>query len=113
MQHFAQTVFELGQTVPENEAIDPKSYCPGKTAVTNAMKEISTNYHQRFVEDLNQGKLRYGGAVNESKLSVFFLDEALLVVKFEMRVRKTPPRGTAQKCLVASRQVAVRLRIGC
>ncbi len=42
LNHFARTLFEMGQTVPANERIDPWSYLPGRTAITNAVKDISS-----------------------------------------------------------------------
>ncbi len=63
MRHFAQTVFELDQTAPANENIDTKSYLPGRTAVPNAFKEQSKESRRKFLELVQNGTLRYGGAV--------------------------------------------------
>ena len=62
MRSFAKTIFELGQKVPANELIDPKSYLPGRTAVTTAVKELRDESRQNFIAQMHSGKLRYGGA---------------------------------------------------
>ena len=43
MRCFAQTIFELGQTVPVNERIDLRPYYPERTAVSKAVKDISSS----------------------------------------------------------------------
>ena len=62
MRPFAKTIFEMGQTVPENEKIDPSSYLPGRIAVANAVKEISDSLRKKFMDDVQRGLLKYGGA---------------------------------------------------
>ena len=63
MHHFAQTIFEMGQSVPENEIIDLKSYLPGRTAVTNAVNDLSYECRQDFTSELRKGSLQYGGSI--------------------------------------------------
>ena len=63
MHHFAQTIFEMGQSVPENGTIDPKSYIPGRTAISNAVKGLSSKPRQDFVSELRKGSLQYGGPI--------------------------------------------------
>ena len=41
MRQFSNTIFELGQTIPVSERINPKCYLPGQTAVTSVVGEIS------------------------------------------------------------------------
>ena len=62
MKDFAQSIFEMGQSVPENEKIDPKSYLPGRTAVTSAVKELSEQLRSNFTSEVQNGLLEYGGA---------------------------------------------------
>ncbi len=38
---FAKALFELGQTVPVHENVEPISYLPGQTAVMTAVKELA------------------------------------------------------------------------
>ncbi len=63
MRHFAKTNFKPGQTVPVNEKIDSKSYLPGGTAVTSAIKELANKMRKRLLIDTEEGMLRYGRAV--------------------------------------------------
>ncbi len=63
MRHFAQTIFETGQSAPANEKIYPKSYLPGRYAVTSAVREISNKYRREFITELKNGTLQYGGAI--------------------------------------------------
>ncbi len=63
MHNFAQTIFEMGQSVPANEKMDLKSYFPGRTATTNAVKDISTKYRLRFINEMKKGSLKYGGEI--------------------------------------------------
>ena len=53
----------MGQSVPENETINPRSYLPGRTAVTNAVKDLSHKCRQDFVSELRKGSLQHGGAI--------------------------------------------------
>ncbi len=69
MRHFAQPIFEMGQS-SVNEKIDPKSYLPGRDAVTNAVKDLSDNLRQKLARDMQKGLLRLGDA--------FTVDEAHL-----------------------------------
>ena len=50
MRYLVRTIFEMGQSVPENKTFDSKSYLPGRTAVTKAVKDLSHKYRQ----DLHQ-----------------------------------------------------------
>ena len=63
MRHFPKTIFEMGQTVSENEEIDPKSCLPGRTAVTIAEKEISDSLRKKLTADVQGGSLKYGGSI--------------------------------------------------
>ena len=63
MAHFTKTIFELGQYVPVNEEIDPKSYLPSKPTVTNAVRDLSLPLRELFKANLDTGPLRFGGAV--------------------------------------------------
>ena len=63
MKNFAQTIFEMTQTVPANKKIDPKSYLPGRNAVTSAVRETSDSLRHKFITDRRNGLLRFGGAV--------------------------------------------------
>ena len=60
IRYFAQAIFEMGHTVPESERIDPKSYLPGRTAVTNAVRDLPASLRTKFVADMKQGLLKYG-----------------------------------------------------
>ena len=60
MREFARAIFEMGQTVPSHEKIDPKSYLPGRTAVTCAVKELSESLRAKFVLEMKNGPLRFG-----------------------------------------------------
>ncbi len=62
-RYFAKTIFELRQTVPTNEKIDSVSYLPGRTAVTSALKELTYKMRKRLLIDIEEGMIRYGGAV--------------------------------------------------
>ena len=62
LRHFAKSMFELGQTVQENEKIDPESCLSGSTAITSAFKCLSSNLRQKFVVDVQNGCLRFGEA---------------------------------------------------
>ena len=57
MKHFAQITFEMGKTVPENEKIDPKSYWPGRIALTSA-EQLRSN----FTSEVQNGFLQCAGA---------------------------------------------------
>ena len=63
MAHFTKTIFELGQSVPVNEEIDPKSYLPSRTTVINAVHVLSLSFRKLFRANLNTDPLRFGGAV--------------------------------------------------
>ena len=63
MHNFAQTVFEMGQSVLENENIDPKSYLSGRTGVKNAVKDFSHKYRHDFASELRKGSLQHGVAI--------------------------------------------------
>ena len=63
LRHFAKSIFELGQTVSENEKIDPKSYLLGRTDVTSAVKDLSNNLRQKYFSDVQNSYLRFGGAI--------------------------------------------------
>ena len=63
MRIFAQSIFEMGQSVPANESIDPSGYLPGRTAVTIAVGDISKNLRIKFVTEKKYGLLQFGGAV--------------------------------------------------
>ena len=39
----------MGQTIPENEKIDPRSYLPGRNAVTGAVNEISDSFGKKLM----------------------------------------------------------------
>ena len=64
MQQFAKTIFELGQTVPVSERMNPKCYLLGRTAVTFAVGEISKSLRQKFAVQIESKCLKYGGAVS-------------------------------------------------
>ena len=53
----------MGQSVTENEKIDPKSYMPGRTAIINAVKDLSDRYRQNFIKEQEKESLQYGGAI--------------------------------------------------
>ncbi len=40
-RHFAQAIFEMGQTIPINVKIYTKFYLAGRTAVTCALKDLT------------------------------------------------------------------------
>ena len=63
MHHFAKAIFEMGQTVPENEKIDMRSYLSGRTAVTRSVKKISYSIHKEFMADVQGGLLKCRGAI--------------------------------------------------
>lgn len=46
MAHFAQTLFELGQTVPVNQSINPKYYLLGRNSDTSAFDQIADSLRQ-------------------------------------------------------------------
>ena len=60
---FAKSIFEMGQSIFANESIDPSGYLPGRTAVTNAVHDISNNLRTKFVAEKKYGRLQFGGAV--------------------------------------------------
>ena len=49
MQNFPKSIFKLSQSVPANEKNDTSDYLPGRTAVTNAIRDISNNLRTKFV----------------------------------------------------------------
>ena len=63
MRQFAKNIFEMCQTVPENEKIAPRSYLPGRTAATSPVKEISDSLRNKFVSDVQGSLVKYGGAI--------------------------------------------------
>ena len=62
MKQFVQIIFEIGQTVTENEKMDPKSYLRGRTAVTSAIKELSEQLRSNFTYEVQNRLLQYVGA---------------------------------------------------
>ena len=64
MAHLTRTIFELEQSVPVNEEIDPKSYLLSKTTVTNANHDLSLSICELFKANLDKGPLRFGGTVS-------------------------------------------------
>ena len=63
MRHFAQTIFETGQSVPENEPFERKSYQPRCTDETKAVKDLSHKYGQDLASEFRKGSLQYSGAI--------------------------------------------------
>ena len=63
MHHLAHSVFEMGQYELENETIDPKSDLPGRTAVTNALKDLGYKHRQYFASELRNGSLQYSAPI--------------------------------------------------
>ena len=64
MIKFAKALFELGQTVPVQEDVEPMSYSPGQTAVTTAVKELAHSSRKQFLKEMTDGCLKNGGAVS-------------------------------------------------
>ena len=60
--------FEMGQSVPENKPLDPKSLLPGHTVVTNAVKDFGHKYRQYFSSELRKRSLQYDGAIKTDVL---------------------------------------------
>ena len=48
MRMFAKSIFEMDQSFPVNENIDPSGYFPRRTADTNAVHDISNNLRTKF-----------------------------------------------------------------
>ena len=46
----------MGQSVPANVKIDPKSFIPGQSAIINAVKDLSDRYRQNFIAELKRGR---------------------------------------------------------
>ena len=64
MTMFAKALFELGKTVPVHESVNPKSYLPGKTAVTASVKELAHSLRENFKRKMVAGCIANGGAVS-------------------------------------------------
>ena len=60
-------MFQRGQIVPTNKRIDPASYLQQKNAVTNAVRDVSAEYRQKFIAELNDGLLSYGAAISHTR----------------------------------------------
>ena len=58
----------MGQSVPANESIDPSGYLPGRTAVTNAFRDISNNLRTKFVAEKKDGLLQFSGTAAVDKV---------------------------------------------
>ena len=54
---FANYIFEMGQSVSENEKIDPFGYLPGRTSVTNVVRDTNNNLRTKFVAEKKDGRL--------------------------------------------------------
>ncbi len=70
MFKFARTLSKLGQTVPFYEKVDPKSYLPGKSAVSKAVKEMAQGPRKEFVQEMQRGSFKSGGAVSVDRMHV-------------------------------------------
>ena len=55
MKQFAQSIFEIGQTVPNNEKIDPKRYLSGRTAVKSAVRNQANSCVQNSPQKYKAG----------------------------------------------------------
>lgn len=59
-RHFAQSIFEIGQNVPESERTDPKSYLPGRAAVTYVVRDLFASLLTRFEAYIKDLLPKYG-----------------------------------------------------
>ena len=89
---FAQKLFELGQTVPVNEKLDPASHLPGKTAAHNAVQEIAKERRREVVKAIREGCLKNGGAASVDGVHVKVSGKHFYDFKVHyMVVKKTKP----------------------
>ena len=65
---FVKSIFEMGQSVPENENIDPSGYLPGPIAVRNAVRVTNNNLRTKFVAEEKGGRLQFSGAVTVDRV---------------------------------------------
>ncbi len=53
----------MGQTIPANEKIDPKSCYIGRNTVTNTIIDISNLYRQNSMVEMNYSRISYVGDI--------------------------------------------------
>ncbi len=66
MKEFAKSLFELEQTVPIHEKVDPRACLPGKTSVSATVNELVRSFRSQFVEEMANWSLKNKGDVSVS-----------------------------------------------